>query len=113
MIYLLYPTYVDRPVVTAQDFFSRAVALLYQADKVYNAAPSGHTFYSILSAIYLYRWKPRLTWLWIFMALLTIASTLLTRQHNILDVVAGLALALIVYFAVRYIRQKWTANFAS
>ena len=47
------------------------------------------------------------------MAMLIVASTLLTRQHNILDLVSGLALALLVYFVVRYVRQKWTSNFAS
>jgi len=113
IIYIVYPTYVDRPDITAQDFFSRSIALLYQADRVNNAAPSGHTFYSVLSVIYLFRWKPRLAWLWIITAMLIVVSTLLTRQHNILDLVSGLALAILVYFAVRYIRQKWTANFAS
>jgi membrane-associated phospholipid phosphatase len=113
IIYLVLPTYVNRPEISAQDFFSRSIAMLYQADKIYNAAPSGHTFYSVLSAIYLSRWKPKLAWVWITGALLILASTLLTRQHNILDLISGLGLALGVYFAVRYIRSKWTANFAS
>jgi membrane-associated phospholipid phosphatase len=113
IIYLVLPTYVNRPEISAQDVFSRAIAMLYQADKIYNAAPSGHTFYSVLSAIYLSRWKPGLAWVWISGALLVLASTLLTRQHNILDLVAGLGLALGVYYIVRYIRSKWTANFAS
>jgi membrane-associated phospholipid phosphatase len=113
IIYLVFPTYVNRPEVLGQDLFSRAIALLYQADQVYNAAPSGHTFYSVLSAIFLTRWKPLLVWVWFIMTILILASTLLTRQHNLWDLVWGLALAILVYALVDYRHRKKPFSFAS
>jgi membrane-associated phospholipid phosphatase len=113
IIYLTLPTYVNRPPVTGEDIYSRAIAQLYQIDRVYNAAPSGHTYYSVISAIFLIRWKPAMSWLWILLAGLIIASTLLTGQHNVLDLAAGLVLAMGTYYVVRYIRNRWTCNFAS
>jgi membrane-associated phospholipid phosphatase len=113
VVYISFPTYVNRPEVFGQDWFSRAVALLYRADQAHNAAPSGHAFYTLLSAIFLTRWKPRLIWLWCAMTLLILASTLLVRQHNLLDLAAGLALATTVYILINYLNRKKTFTFAS
>jgi membrane-associated phospholipid phosphatase len=113
LVYIMYPTYVDRPEVFGQDLFSRAIILLYRADHVHNAAPSGHTFYTVLSAIFLTRWYPRLLWIWYIVTILVLASTLFTRQHNLLDLACGLALAILVYSLVTFLRGKTKFNFAS
>ena len=91
LAYLIFPTFVTRPEVTSNDFFSQVIKLLYQADRSYNAAPSGHTFYTLLSCFYISRWLPKLKWLWAIIAALIILSTLFTRQHYILDLVCGVA----------------------
>ena len=113
VVYITFPTYVNRPEVFGQDYFSRAVALLYRADQAHNAAPSGHAFYTLISAIFLTRWKPRLIWLWFAMTLLILASTLFVRQHNLLDLAAGLVLATTVYILMNYLNRKKTFTFAS
>jgi membrane-associated phospholipid phosphatase len=112
LAYLIFPTFVTRPEVTSNDFFSRVVALLYQTDRSYNAAPSGHTFYTLLSCLYLSRWQPRFKIIWAMIAALIILSTLFTRQHYVLDVVCGLVLAILAYAAGRFAQKKWDLKFA-
>jgi membrane-associated phospholipid phosphatase len=113
VVYLAYPTYVVRPEVTSNDFFSRAVALLYEADRSYNAAPSGHTFYTLIICFFASRWVEKLSWLWWVIATLIIFSTLFTKQHYVLDLVYGLALAVLAYDAGRLIQKRWNLKFAS
>jgi membrane-associated phospholipid phosphatase len=113
LAYLIFPTFVTRPEVTSNDFFSQVIKLLYQSDRSYNAAPSGHTFFTLISCCYVSRWLPKLKWLWGIIAALIIASTLFTRQHYILDVVCGLALGTLAYFTGRFARRQWNLDFAS
>jgi membrane-associated phospholipid phosphatase len=113
VIYIVLPTYVNRPTVNGADFFSQAITWLYQTDRAYNAAPSGHTYYTVISAIYLTSWKPSGIWLWFGLTILILASTLFTRQHNLLDLVTGLALAVAVYLAVSYWQRRKPFTFAS
>ena len=113
LVYLIFPTFVSRPDITSSDVFSRMIDMLYQADRSYNAAPSGHTFYTLLSCLYLSRWRPKLKIVWAVIAALIILSTLFTRQHYILDVVCGLVLAVLAYIAGRFAQKKWNLEFAS
>ena len=86
---------------------------MYQNDYPNNAAPSGHTFYSLISFLYLRRWRPRLQPIWLIVLLLILVSTLLTRQHYVLDVITGLVLGYLAYLAGRYIQSKLNLKFAS
>ena len=109
-VYLVFPTFVARPEILSTDLFSRILNSLYATDKAYNAAPSGHTFYTLLSFLYLSRWKPKLKPIWLVIALLILASTLLTRQHNILDLVLGFILGISAYLSGQMIEMKWTTH---
>lgn len=111
--YLALPTYVVRPEITSQDFFSKAMALLYQNDYPHNAAPSGHTFYTLISFLYISHWMPKLIGLALIIAVLIIASTLLTKQHYVLDVLTGLILGFFAYWFGRYVQNKFNMIFAS
>ena len=113
VIYLVFPTFVTRPEITSTDVFSRAIIILYQTDRAYNAAPSGHAFYTVLSFLYLGRWKPNFRPIWVAVAALILASTLLTRQHYVLDLVSGLALAILAYTTGHFAQKKWDLKFAS
>ncbi len=113
LVYLIFPTFVTRPEITSDDFFSKVIVLLYQADRSFNAAPSGHTFYSLISCLYVCRWLPRYKIIWIILAAAIIVSTLFTWQHYILDVVGGLALGILAYAAGRFMQKKWNLTFAS
>ena len=111
--YLIFPTFVIRPEISSTDVFSKVLVIIYQTDKAYNAAPSGHTFYSVLSCLYLSRWKPNYRPIWIVATLLILASALLTKQHYVLDIISGLALAILAYAVGRFSQTKWNLIFAS
>jgi len=113
IVYLVFPTYVVRPEITSSDIFSKAIDLLYQTDKAYNAAPSGHALYTTLVFLYLTRWKPNFRYVWLVGALLILASALLTRQHNVLDLVSGLTLGVIVFWFGRLVHARRSLSFAS
>jgi membrane-associated phospholipid phosphatase len=94
VIYLAYPTYVLRPTISGTDTLSRWVKWLYASDRAYNAFPSGHTFYTVLAWLFLWRWQPRIRPATTAVAALVLLSTLFTKQHNIPDLIGGIALAL-------------------
>lgn len=112
-VYIVFPTFVARPEIVSSDIFSKAIEILYKNDKAYNAVPSGHAFYTTLSFLYLSRWKPNYRFIWLAIAALILASTLLTRQHNIIDLVSGLVLGVLAYIAGRLIQKKWDLIFGS
>ncbi len=92
-IYLLFPTYVERPALSGTDWATSLVRFIYSQDRVYNAFPSGHTYITVLIALFWWRWQPRLRWLWIGGTLLILLSTLFTRQHFLADLLGGIVLA--------------------
>jgi membrane-associated phospholipid phosphatase len=113
IIYLTLPTFVIRPEVRSQDYLSKAIVVLYQNDYPHNAAPSGHTFYTLISFLYIKLWHPKFQGISLTIALLIIASTLLTKQHYVLDVISGLILGFIAYCTGHYTQKKWILKFAS
>lgn len=104
-IYVLIPTFVTRPVVIGTDIFSEILRFIYSNDQVYNAAPSGHTFYTILCFVGLNRLLPERRYLWGILSVLIIISTVLTKQHNFLDIVIGSIFALgIIFLSRRFVK---------
>jgi membrane-associated phospholipid phosphatase len=106
LLYLILPTYITRPVVEGTDGFARILRWLYNNDRVYNAAPSGHTFYTIICCWAL--WKTGFnSWTKLLIAafsLLVIVSTVFTKQHNFLDVVLGVAFACAIILIISRVR---------
>jgi len=98
LVFIIYPTYVVRPDITDQDFFSRLVLWIYGSDQVHNALPSGHTYTTLIIAIFWSRWLPKLKPLWIGITVLVLLSTLFTKQHYILDLLAAAVLVVMTYF---------------
>ena len=103
LIYIIFPTFVVRPEVVGTDIFSSLIKLVYINDNVYNAAPSGHTFYTVICLIGLYKLLSRYRFLLTTISILIILSTLFTKQHNLLDVVTGLLFALGIYFLSNFL----------
>jgi membrane-associated phospholipid phosphatase len=113
VVYFVFPTFVTRPEITSTDAFSRALMILYRTDRAYNAAPSGHAIYTVLSFLYLARWTPNYRPIWMVAAVLILVSTLLTRQHYVLDIASGIALAILAYIAGHFAEKRWVLTFAS
>lgn len=110
-IFLVWPTAVPAPDID----WSRhpSVAFLKSADAGGNACPSLHVAFAVFTAIWLARLLPRmgagplargLNWLW---CLGILYSTVATRQHVALDVIAGTALGAAVAFAhLRWLERR-------
>jgi membrane-associated phospholipid phosphatase len=96
-IFLLYPTRASRPEVAGDGFAAWSLRVMYDIDPPYNCFPSLHVAYSFISALACARvhrgvGRGALAW-----ASLIAVSTLFTKQHYVLDVIAGSAAAGLAY----------------
>lgn len=98
--FIAWPTVAPRPpgeLVEGTSFGAWGLRLLYGADPPYNCFPSLHVAHSFISALALRGLHRPLGALSLGAASLVAVSTLFTKQHYVLDVVAGVALAVIAW----------------
>ena len=109
IIFIVYPTYIERPDVTGQGFQYDLIRSIYSNDRLNNAFPSGHTYFTVFIVLFWWKWKPRLKWIWAAFGALVIASTLFTGQHNLLDPVGGIVWAVGSYrFGWLLAKRRWS-----
>ena len=94
-VYILYPTAIDfRPELTGKDIFSKIVGLIYRMDNPTNVFPSLHVLVAVGCAFAQCKakklGKPSLCILWWLIALSICASTVLIKQHSVLDIFAAI-----------------------
>ncbi len=63
-VYMLYPTYVERPALEGHSWQVELVRSIYSNDRLNNAFPSGHVYTTMLIALFWWDWRPKLRWLW-------------------------------------------------
>lgn len=96
--FAIYPTVAPRPEwTTGEGFAVWGLRALYDADPPYNCFPSLHVAHSFVSALAVGRVHRRLGAWSLAAATVVAASTLFTKQHYVLDVVAGIGLAAVAY----------------
>ena len=96
--FLLYPTVAPRSdTVVGEGFAVWGLRSLYGADPPYNCFPSIHVAHSFVSALACYRVHRTLGVVALICASLVAISTLLTKQHYVADLIAGILLALAAY----------------
>jgi membrane-associated phospholipid phosphatase len=96
--FLLYPTTLPRPVdLPGTGFAAWSLRLLYTLDPPYNCFPSLHVAYSFVSALTCYRVHRGVGIAAVLWAALIGVSTLYTKQHYVVDVVAGAVSAWVAY----------------
>lgn len=103
--FVVYPTAAPRPdVVTGEGFGVWGLRALYSADPPHNCFPSLHVAHSLVSALAVSRVHRRLGTLALVCGTLVALSTLFTKQHYVVDVIAGAFLASVAYgiFLARY-----------
>lgn len=94
--FVVYPTAAPRPAkVIGEGFAVWGLRALYSADPPYNCFPSLHVAHSFVSALACCRVHRRLGIIATICATLVGVSTLFTKQHYVLDVIAGSVLALV------------------
>ena len=92
--FLAYPTLAPRPpVVPGDGFFAWGLRFVYDTDPPYNCFPSLHVAYSFLAALTSHRVHRGLGIAALSWATLVGISTLYTKQHYVVDVVAGIIIA--------------------
>lgn len=92
--FLLFPTGAPRPErVEGGGFLESCLRFLYLADPPYNCFPSIHVAHSFVSALSCLRLHPVVGSFAAACAAIVGISTLLTKQHYVLDVAAGTLLA--------------------
>ncbi|HEX2342109.1 MAG TPA: phosphatase PAP2 family protein [Vicinamibacterales bacterium] len=94
IVFLVYPTRAPRPeAVAGEGFMVWGLRFLYDADPPYNCFPSLHVAHSFVSALTSSRVHRGVGIAAVVCAALVGLSTLFTKQHYVLDVVAGVFLA--------------------
>ena len=94
--FIFMPLVITRPEVVGEDVFSKAVRFLYKIDEPYNLFPSLHCFFNWIIYVQIRGKREYPLSLRLFACIFSLAvfaSTLFTRQHFLLDVVAGFLLA--------------------
>jgi hypothetical protein len=106
LIFLAFPSQMTRPVVAGDDAASQLLRFLYRVDPGFNLLPSLHVGHSLLVAMFIHAFRPKLfPWVATGTAVI-VASTLLIKQHVILDVATG-ALAVAGRIAAPVLYQRF------
>lgn len=102
--YLIYPVTIERPAFAEDCFSTWALGIIYRADKPWNCFPSMHVAMSLLAALTILEVHHVRGLLTLLLTVAIAASTVLIKQHYILDVLGGMALTLVIYFV--YFRRR-------
>ena len=92
-VFVLWPTRIARETVDADAATTLAFSMLYGTDPATNCLPSLHVSLALLGASGFWPERPRLARACLGWAALIIVSTLTTKQHYAVDVVAGVVVA--------------------
>jgi membrane-associated phospholipid phosphatase len=96
--FLLYPTVAPRPEkVIGNEFVFWALRFLYSSDPPYNCFPSLHVAHSFVSVFTCYRVHRGVGITAAICAGFMAVSTIYTKQHYVVDVMAGILLASLAY----------------
>ena len=106
VIYMLFPNAQNlRPAIRGNDILTNLIKLLYKIDTPTNVSPSIHVSDAI--AVHLAflkcsvtRNKKVLIWTSLILMISICASTILIKQHSIIDVFGGILLAGVLYFPI-------------
>lgn len=96
--FLIYPTVGPRPAGwIGEGFLAWCLGINYALDTPYNCFPSLHVAYAFLAALTCYRLHRGLGFAAGLWASLIGVATLFTKQHYVVDVIAGVAIAFVAY----------------
>lgn len=115
IFFLAFPVrYELRPdLISAAGFGVGVTRFYYIIDMPHNCFPSLHVAYPALAALISWRHHRYSSWLFIVMTIIISASIVFVKQHYILDVVAGAATAIFLYFIVIKTEKLWRGFFAA
>jgi len=89
LFWVLVPNGVKREPLEEKCPFSKTINFIYSIDGDRNGFPSGHVFLSLICSYYLIISSIPFTGLWALIGLLIAFSTVLTKQHYVIDILGG------------------------
>ncbi len=102
-VWYLFPNGIRRPKVKRRGFMISLVKDLYSADRYdTNAFPSNHVYGAIICSYYLSLGFPSVAWLFSLVGLSIVVSTILVKQHHVIDLVGGIFWALVSIFLANF-----------
>ena len=105
IIFICYPTIVNRPEISGNNILILLTKLIYSIDTpALNCFPSLHCGFSMLFILHICTSRKQSNSFKIFTlisSILVMASTLLIKQHVFIDLIAGDILSTIVYLIIR------------
>jgi membrane-associated phospholipid phosphatase len=98
-IFMLFPSHMTRPVIIGDGISHELLRVMYRLDNGFNLIPSLHVAHSMLVALFFRSLRPKLFPIVAFGTLMISVSTVFVKQHYFLDIPAGMALAIVAYYA--------------
>ncbi len=96
IIYLLFPVVVRQKDFIPHSFFGQLILFERSIDGEAAALPSFHVVWAFISATYLSRSFVHFRWIWYSLAGLISVSCIMTGNHSIPDVIAGICMFIII-----------------
>ncbi len=88
-----FPNGVVREVIESDSFLAKIINFIYKNDGDTNGFPSGHVFVSLICSYYLALAAPTFALLYWLLSIVISVSTVLTKQHYVLDILGGIIFA--------------------
>lgn len=107
LIFKHFPVVMEKTIATSSDGFSQLTKFQQKADTKFNNFPSLHVSLNLFAFLIFTHNTKKLFWAVLPLPILIIASTLLVKQHLIIDVVGGVTLALSAYKFFTIATSKW------
>ena len=103
LIFTQLPIAMDKEIATGSDWLSRLTRFQQQMDSRFNNLPSLHVSLNLLTYLMLRRTLPKLARWLAWVVPLIVASTLLVKQHLVLDCISGLFAGLLAFQLYRWL----------
>jgi membrane-associated phospholipid phosphatase len=104
IVWAIFPTGVKRPgLLKENNVFNRLLNQIYAHDGDVNACPSSHVFTSLISSYWLASFIPNSAILIYLVGIAISLSTIFTKQHYYIDVIAGIIWAILSIMIGQYI----------
>ena len=103
LTYYIYPTRIERPIVdTYNNLTTWIIYLTYAMDTPVNCLPSVHCIICFIAMFMVYESGINIKYKYLiyFINIMIVASTLLVKQHVLIDVILALIISIICYYGL-------------
>ncbi len=101
--FIVFPVAFDRPPVAPSDFSTWTLSLVHAQDPAWNCFPSTHCATCTVAALGLIRANKKFAWWAIPSTLAICVSTVMTKQHFVLDALVGVLLGCGTFLIVNHV----------